>query len=89
MIIMVITFKTDSSIEFRTLFYNCTSQGKITAAIKLHRSQRFDTFKAYFLLSAQRFAEIRERAPLHLVIQGPRLLPSNGSMTPQCIEFLR
>lgn len=53
MIIMVITFKTDSSIEFRTLFYNCTSQGKITAAIKLHRSQRFDTFKAYFLLSAQ------------------------------------
>lgn len=88
MIIMMIPFKTDSSIEFRTLFYICISQGKITAAKNSTDLRGLMHLKVYFLHSEQILAGIRERVPLHIVIQGSRLLSSNRSMVPRYTEFL-
>lgn len=88
MIIMMMIFKTDSSIEFRTLFYICISQGKISGAKDSTDLRGLTHLKVSFLHSEQILAGIRERVPLHTVIRGSRLLSSKRPMVPWYTEFL-
>lgn len=55
MTVVVTAFKTDSHIEFGTLFHICIRVKK-TAAIKPNKTFSSNKLKVHSLLSAQRFA---------------------------------